>query len=211
MAIAGSRRPGATCRGPDFRAAAIPADQPTPMLPKLAFNLPCEERPRRPADWLNPRRFRIARTSMAGTSTVVTRTWTSFPSTQSTASLKLAMIRPPALGFRRFIVRVFFIAPSSSGTPRPNGATVSSSRSARPWSPPQFPHAAGLRGGARLRMDPPVSVPIVPKLRPAVCGHTRAARGEPHRLTQAAQARLRRTQAEMRRALCSRPSSRCLL
>jgi hypothetical protein len=42
----------------------------------------------------------VARTSIVGTSTVVTLTGPFSPSAQSTASLKLAMILPPALGFR---------------------------------------------------------------------------------------------------------------
>ncbi len=56
------------------------------------------------------------------TCNVGTRTGTSFPSTQSTASRRLAMIRLPALGFRCLVVRVFFISPSSSGSPQPGGA-----------------------------------------------------------------------------------------
>jgi hypothetical protein len=70
------------------------------------------------AAWLNPRRFRTERTSIVGTSTVVTRTGTSFPSTQSIASFRLAIIRLPALCLCRLVVRVFFISRSSSGTPR---------------------------------------------------------------------------------------------
>jgi hypothetical protein len=42
----------------------------------------------------------VARTSIVGTSTVVTLTGPFSPSAQSTASLKLAMILPPELGFR---------------------------------------------------------------------------------------------------------------
>jgi hypothetical protein len=78
------------------------------------------------AAWLRPRCLRVSRTSIVGTSTVETRTATSMPSTQSTASWKLAIYPAVSALFPnlRLVVTFLFIESSLSCIRRPGCSPV---------------------------------------------------------------------------------------